>query len=47
MKIKPSVAIRKNYNEIAEICRESGEPVYLTKKWESDLVIMDIEESML
>lgn len=52
MNIKPSAAIRKNYNEIAEICRESGEPVYLTKNGEGDLVVMDIEafarrESML
>lgn len=31
MIIKPSAAIRQNYNEISELCRESGEPVYLTK----------------
>lgn len=43
MKIKPSAAIRKNYNEIAELCKESGEPVYLTKNGEGDLVVMDIE----
>ncbi|MGJ9385758.1 type II toxin-antitoxin system Phd/YefM family antitoxin [Salipaludibacillus sp. CF4.18] len=42
MKIKPSAAIRKNYNEIATLCKESGEPVYLTKNGEGDLVIMDI-----
>ncbi|GGL51174.1 type II toxin-antitoxin system Phd/YefM family antitoxin [Sporolactobacillus putidus] len=52
MRIKPSAAIRKNYNEIAEICKKSGEPVYLTKNGEGDLVVMDIEaftrrESML
>ena len=50
--IKPSAAIRKNYNEIAELCKQSGEPVYLTKNGEGDLVVMDIEtfarrESML
>jgi len=43
MKIKPSAAIRKNYNEIATLCKESGEPVYLTKNGEGDLVIMDID----
>lgn len=43
MKIKPSAAIRKNYNDIATLCKESGEPVYLTKNGEGDLVIMDIE----
>jgi prevent-host-death family protein len=52
MKIKPSAAIRKNYNEISALCKESGEPVYLTKNGEGDLVVMDIEtfarrESML
>lgn len=43
MQIKPSAAIRQNYNEIAELCRTSREPVYLTKNGEGDLVVMDIE----
>lgn len=52
MNIKPSAAIRKNYNEISELCKRSGEPVYITKNGEGDLVVMDIEtfarrESML
>jgi prevent-host-death family protein len=52
MYIKPSAAIRKNYNEISEICKETGEPVYITKNGEGDLVVMDIgaftrRESML
>jgi PHD/YefM family antitoxin component YafN of YafNO toxin-antitoxin module len=39
-------------NEISELCKRSGEPVYLTKNGEGDLVVMDIEaftrrESML
>lgn len=42
MNIKPSAAIRNNYNEISSICKESGEPVYLTKNGEGDLVVMDI-----
>ena len=42
MNIRPSAAIRQNYNEIAELCRETGEPVYLTKNGEGDLVVMDI-----
>ena len=50
--IKPSAAIRKNYNEISRLCRQSREPVYLTKNGEGDLVVMDLEtfarrESML
>ena len=42
MQIRPSAAIRQNYNEIAELCKKSGEPVYLTKNGEGDLVVMDI-----
>jgi PHD/YefM family antitoxin component YafN of YafNO toxin-antitoxin module len=52
MNIKPSAAIRKNYNEIAALCKRTKEPVYLTKNGEGDLVVMDLEtyarrESML
>jgi len=43
MNIKPSSAIRQNYNEIARLCRSSGEPVYLTTDGEGDLVVMDID----
>ena len=42
MTIKPSATIRNNYNEIAEICKSTGEPVFLTKNGEGDLVVMDI-----
>jgi PHD/YefM family antitoxin component YafN of YafNO toxin-antitoxin module len=52
MNIRPSAAIRKNYNEISELCKSTGEPVYLTKNGSGDLVVMDVEafarrESML
>ena len=52
MMIKPSAAIRKNYNDISELCKTTGEPVFLTKNGEGDLVVMDLEaytrrESML
>ena len=43
MNIRPSAAIRHNYNEIAELCRGTHAPVYLTKNGEGDLVVMDIE----
>ena len=43
MKIRPSAAIRQNYNEIAEFCKTTGEPVFLTKNGEGDLVVMDIK----
>ena len=52
MEIKPSAAIRKNYNQISELCKSTKEPVFLTKNGEGDLVVMDIvtfsrRESML
>ena len=40
MNIRPSAAIRQNYNEIADLCRETGEPIFLTKNGEGDLVVM-------
>lgn len=43
MNIRPSAAIRQNYNEIADLCRKSAAPVFLTKNGEGDLVVMDIE----
>lgn len=43
MNIRPSASIRQNYNEIADLCRKTSEPVFLTKNGEGDLVVMDIE----
>lgn len=43
MQIRPSAAIRQNYNTIADLCRKTKEPVFLTKNGEGDLVVMDIE----
>lgn len=43
MQIRPSANIRQNYNEIANLCRQNAEPVFLTKNGEGDLVVMDIE----
>ncbi len=43
MTIRPSAAIRQNYNEISNLCKKTGEPVFLTKNGEGDLVVMDIE----
>ena len=41
--IKPSSELRKNYNNVAEICRTYKTPVFLTRNGEGDTVIMDIE----
>ena len=42
MNIRPSASIRQNYNDISTLCKTTGEPVYLTKNGEGDLIVMDI-----
>ena len=41
--IRSSSDIRNNYNQIAEICRSTKTPVFLTKNGSGDTVIMDME----
>ena len=43
MLIKPSTALRNEYNEISKICKEKQQPVFVTKNGEGDLVVMSIE----
>ena len=42
MIIMASADIRQNYNNVVEKCKESGQPVYLTKNGQGELVVMDI-----
>ena len=42
MKILASADIRTKYNAVIEECRQTGEPIYLTKNGEGDAVVMDI-----
>ena len=42
MNIRPCAAIRQNYNEIADLCRKTAEPISLTKNGGGDLVGMGI-----
>ena len=42
MMIRPSTAIRNEYNEISRTCHESGQPIFITKNGEGDLVVQSI-----
>lgn len=41
--IKPISSLRNKTREIASLCHEQDEPVYLTTNGEGDLVVMSIE----
>jgi len=41
--IKSISSLRNRTKEIAALCHEKNEPVYLTKNGEGDLVVMSIE----
>ena len=43
MTILPSTSLRNQYNEISEKCKQTGEPIYLPKNGDGDLVVMSIE----
>lgn len=43
MKIKPSSYIRNDYAELSSYCRETGEPVYITRNGEGDVVVLSMD----
>ncbi len=40
---RQSAEICQNYNDIAEICKKTSQPVFLINNGEEDLVVMDVE----
>lgn len=42
MLIMASADIRLKYNDVVEKCKETGQPIYLTKNGQGELVVMDI-----
>lgn len=38
-----STKLRADYSKIAEICRETGEPVYITSNGEGDTVLLNVK----
>ena len=42
-RIQSSTDLRNNYNEISTFCRESREPVFITKNGRGDLAVMSME----
>ena len=42
MIIKPISDLRNNFNEISELCHQEGEPVFITKNGQGDLVVMSL-----
>ena len=43
MIILPFTSLINQYIKISEKCKKTGEPIYLTKNGEGDLVVMSIE----
>ena len=41
-KIRPISDLRNKSHEIARICHETGEPVFITRNGEGDLVVMSL-----
>ena len=41
--IRPASELQRNINAIYELCRDTGEPVYITRNGEKSLVVMDAD----
>lgn len=42
--IRPISDLRNNANEISDFCRQTREPVYITRNGSGDMVVLSMEE---
>lgn len=42
--IRPISDLRNNANEISDFCRQTREPVYITRNGTGDMVVISVEE---
>ena len=42
--IRPISDLRNNANEISDFCRQTREPVFITRNGTGDMVVMNLEE---
>lgn len=43
MNIQSSTTLRNDYGRVSALAHDSGEPVYITRNGEGDLVVMSVE----
>ena len=43
MNLKPSTALRNEYQQVATLAKSSGEPIIITNKGEADLGLLSVE----
>ena len=43
MNLKPSTALRNEYQQVATLAKASGEPIIITNKGEADLVLLSVD----